>query len=704
MKKTAHLFRASLVFSPVAMLSIAASVLSSSPALAQQPRLMTNNVRSVVANHEVQRLRALPATQTLKLSIALPLQNEGGLDELLQQLWNPASPAYHHWLSVDEFTHQFGPTQADYETVVRYAEAHGMTVRSRTANRLVLGVTASVAQINQAFHVTMGEYQHPHENRTFYAPDRQPTPDLPVKIWHIEGLDNYSIPRPAVRRVTESAIRTVTSGSGPGGQFLGSDIRAAYYGGSALTGAGQSIGLFGFGYNISDVQRYFSNVGQPFNPAVIQNYATDGSTNSCGSGCNDLEPIVDIISALSMAPGVNAVIEYFGTNAMDNFNAMATANVAKQLSVSLLYSPADPNTEEPFFKEMAAQGQSLFVGSGDEGAWDSSQAFEYPPADPYVTAVGGTDLTTNGAGGSWQSETAWGGSSGGINDQNFAIPSYQQAAGVINSANGGSTTLRNAPDVAAEANVDNWVCANGNPCGGGIGGTSLAAPRWAGFMALVNQQAANNGDPYVGFLNPIIYSIGTSSSYSADFHDITSGNNANSTASYNAVSGYDLVTGWGSPNGQALIDKLAPPRAANLNGAHVLAPASSPGLVLDDSGANTGSGNRIQVWSTNGTGAQSWVFSNNNVQPAGYYNIAVSLGPYCATASGSGSGSPVNLQPCNGSAAQAWQAVAVGSRFVFHPANNTGLCMDVDHSGTTSGTLVQVWSCNGTNAQSWALQ
>ncbi len=699
MKKTVPTLPFPLRSNPAKVLCAAATVLLAGPAFAQQQGVMTHNVRTVVEKQQVPFVRHLAPEQTLKLSIALPLRNEAELDQLLHQLNDPASPQYRHWLFVEEFTSRFGPSQADYDTVAQYAQDNGMKIRARTANRFLVDVEASVAQVNKAFNVTMGEYQHPTENRAFYAPDRQPTLDVPVKIWHIEGLDNFSIPRPVLKHVTDATIRTATSGSGQGGQFLGSDFRAAYYGGSALTGAGQSIGLYGLAYNISDVQKYYSNVGQSFNSSVVKNYSTDGSTNSCGSGCDDGEPVIDIVSSLSMAPGVNAVIEYFGNGPMDTFNAMATANVAKQLSVSIGYSPADPLTEEPIFKEFAAQGQSLFIASGDSGAYTPSNSFEYPADDPYVTAVGGTDLTTNGAGGTWQSETAWVGSSGGVNNQNFPIPSYQQDPGVINGSNGGSTTLRNVPDVAAEGNTDNWFCANGNACTGGLGGTSFAAPRWAGFMALVNQQAASNGDAYVGFLNPIIY--GNSG---AGFHDITTGNDANGSASNNAVSGYDLVTGWGSPNGQALIDRLAPPRTANLNGTHVVAPASSPGLVLDDSGAGTGSGNRIQIWTTNSTGAQSWVFSNNNVQPAGYYNIAVSLGPYCATASGSNSGSPVNLQPCNGSAAQAWQAVASGSGYVFHPASNTSLCMDVQSSGTTTGTLVQVWSCNGTNAQKWALQ
>ncbi len=144
--------------------------------------------------------------------------------------------------------------------------------------------------------------------------------------------------------------------------------------------------------------------------------------------------------------------------------------------------------------------------------------------------------------------------------------------------------------------------------------------------------------------------------------------------------------------------------AANLNGTHMVVPANATGSALDDNAGGTGNGNKIQIWGANGTGAQKWVFNNSNVQPAGYYNIAVSVGAYCATASGSNSGSTVNLQPCNGSAGQAWQAVASGSGYVLHPATNTSLCLDVQSAGTANGTPVQVWSCNNTNAQNWALR
>jgi hypothetical protein len=141
----------------------------------------------------------------------------------------------------------------------------------------------------------------------------------------------------------------------------------------------------------------------------------------------------------------------------------------------------------------------------------------------------------------------------------------------------------------------------------------------------------------------------------------------------------------------------------NLNGAHTLIPLYDSGLRLDDLHSGTGAGNTIDIWTANGTGAQSWVFNNANVSPAGYYNIAVSYGGYCMTASGSGSGSPVQLDPCDGSSAQAWQAVTAGSGYVFHPASNTSLCLDAQGAGTAAGTLVQAWTCNGTQAETWVL-
>ena len=125
-------------------------------------------------------------------------------------------------------------------------------------------------------------------------------------------------------------------------------------------------------------------------------------------------------------------------------------------------------------------------------------------------------------------------------------------------ANQGSVTMRNLPDVAAVAeNV--WVFYN-NGGSESVGGTSCSSPLWAGFLALVNQQAAAFGRPPVGFPNPAIYSLGLSAGYATNFHDVTVGNNTNNTSptAFFAVPGYDLCTGWGTPFGQNLINSLAP--------------------------------------------------------------------------------------------------------------------------------------------------
>lgn len=134
---------------------------------------------------------------------------------------------------------------------------------------------------------------------------------------------------------------------------------------------------------------------------------------------------------------------------------------------------------------------------------------------------------------------------------------------------------------------------------------------------------------------------------------------------------------------------------------YTFTPQNSTGLRLDDAGASTATGNPIQVYTANGTGAQNWSASTSGVVPAGYFNLATE-GAYCLTASGTASGSAVVLDPCVGSSAQAWEAVASGTNYIFHPANNTANCLDVRGDGTASGTVVQAWACNGGNNEEWA--
>jgi len=396
----------------VAFLSAASMV-----SFARSLPLATRHVREVTSNGLAKSVGRLPSTQTMRLVLVLPLRNQAELDSFLKDLYDPNSASYRQFLTVEEFTARFGPREEDYAALINFAEAHGLQVVATSRNRLNLDVVGSVASIEAAFHVTMGVYQHPTENRTFYAPDREPTPDLQVRLWHIAGLDNYSIPRPALHQKQPAAKPSATTGSGPSASFLGSDMRAAYYGGS-LTGAGQSLGLLEYyGTDLADLATYFANAHQT-NNVPITLLSTDGTSTSCVyPSCDDTEQTLDMTQALGMAPGLSSLVMYVGSSDAAIFNAMATANpLNAQLSSSWTWWPADPSTDDPYFQEFAAQGQNLFQAAGDSGKWTSSGSGSeiYPADDLYVTSVEGMDLLPSSAGGPWSSETVWVDGGGGI--------------------------------------------------------------------------------------------------------------------------------------------------------------------------------------------------------------------------------------------------------------------------------------------------
>lgn len=529
-------------------------LVASSAAQAEPRALLTSHVPDAVSSGVAPLVGHVSPDQHLSLAISLPLRNEAALDDLLQQIYDPQNPSYHHYLSVHEFTSRFGPAQTDHAAVLQFAQAHGLSVVETASNRMVIDVEGRAADIEAAFHVSMNVYQHPTENRTFYAPDREPTVDLDVPLLHVTGLDNFKLPYAKNVRGSQQNVQTdgvaKATGSGPGGNFVGSDLRAAYYGSGSLTGAGQSLGLFEFaGYNMSDINNYFSKLNQPLN-VPIKGVSLNGVSINCPpQSCDDSEQAIDIEIAISMAPGLSEMVVYVGSKDVSIFNRMAADNTSKQLSCSWGWTDNESSLD-PIFKEMAVQGQSVFVATGDQGSSTAGDVV-WPADDPFVTAVGGTDLVTTGPGGAWQSETGWTGSAGMPSKNNIPIPKYQKLNGVVTSQNHASSTLRNIPDVAAEANTNQWSCYDGG-CFDGNGGTSFAAPQWAGITALANEQAASTGGTPLGFLNPRLYHIGVGSSYDSDFHDITSGSNG----AYSAVTGFDLVTGWGSPNAPNLIDTL----------------------------------------------------------------------------------------------------------------------------------------------------
>ena len=440
---------------------------------------------------------------------------------------------------------------------------------------MLVDVSGSVSDVERVLHLKMQVYRHPKEDRTFYAPSVEPSIDLGIALLDISGLNNCHVPTPRVRissLTQQSGDVTPHTGSGPSGTYIGNDFRNAYAPGVALTGAGQTLGLLQFdGYYASDITNYQNLIGLSGGP-TIQTVLLDGYNGKPTTGANsgNVEVSLDIEMAISMAPGLSKIIMYEAGptgNPNDILSRMATDNLAKTIGCSWGWSGGPSGTTDQLFQQMDAQGQSFFSASGDSDAFttgeiDNSSNQDTPSDNPYITIVGGTTLTT-GSGATYSSETVWNwgggtGSSGGISSY-YPIPTWQQ--GVSMAGNQGSTTFRNVPDVALTA--DNVYVLYGNGKSETVGGTSCAAPLWAAFTALINQQALANGSSTVGFLNPAIYAAGKGATYTSVFHDVTSGNNESSSSpsAFSATTGYDLCTGWGTPKAAALISALTGPAA-----------------------------------------------------------------------------------------------------------------------------------------------
>lgn len=546
------------------------------------------------------RIGDVALDETLTATIGLTLQNPEALLTLIESQYDRNSPSYRHFLSPSEFANQFSPGNADYQKVMDFSQANHLSVVATSSNRLIVTVQGTVASLQSVFGVTLGRYRRA-DGSEFRGLDREPSLDLEVPVTQISGLDNFKRPRSNLLRSTlrsKNAVRpgilSFGSGTGYEGSYQGYDFRDAYLNGVAasLTGAGQTIGLVEFTTYptlASDIQNYEQTSSPPL-PMNSPTQVTFSASTFDSTGLLVNEASLDIETAIAMAPGATIVV-YEGSQFGDGteiLNAMATdLPLCRQISCSFSFGDANAST---LLTELAAQGQGVFIASGDNGAYGSGDMdgpVPYPMSlSPFLTVVGGTALTTSGSPTqTFGSETAWndyctscpdggsgeGGASGGgicsdkVNQQSqpaqLALPFYQN--GVANGSNQASSTWRNIPDVAMNATnflvVSEGTTYPSSSQQSDFEGTSGAAPLWAAFSALVNEQAAAQGVAPLGFANPALYGVGGSSGGSSAFHDTTSGDNSMQNANpifYNAVGGYDLVTGWGSPNGLAMVQAL----------------------------------------------------------------------------------------------------------------------------------------------------
>ena len=545
-------------------------------------------------------------SRSLQMSVGLSLRNQARLSALLAGMYDPASPYYHQFLTPNEFAQQFGPTAEQQQAVIDYLTQQGFTVTATYPTLIDFNGPESLAE--QVFGVSINDYLSP-DGRLFFSNATNPTlpADLAANVISINGLDNASqfYHPPIVSQSTSFANPSAgancpapgqSGGGGGGGIFGGSQVayipsqfsKAYNYDGlhnAGLHGEGQTVGVFELdGYSQADIQAYAQCFGGGNVP--LSNVVLDGFNGQPGAGAIEVELDIEVI--LSMAPNLSKLVVYEAPNSTQGWNDEWARIVQDRVPVvSVSWGDCEKNMgqqeaqqENQYFQQAAAQGQSILVASGDSGSsscfqlqgnsFDFSLNADDPASQPYVTGVGGTNLTLN-SDNSYSSETVWnggflGGAGGGGISQFWKIPSWQTGPGVQNSYSNG---MREVPDVSLDADPATGYpvyCTAGSSCSGGgitgggggwltVGGTSAAAPMWAAMVALANQQAAKQGKGPVGFLNPLIYKIGASSHYSADFHDITPPSNSSlpsnndegfNGGAYPVTQGYDMATGWGT--------------------------------------------------------------------------------------------------------------------------------------------------------------
>jgi subtilase family serine protease len=457
--------------------------------------------------------------------VALRGRDDAGLDALVAAQQDPASPEYRRWTTGSEFGRRFGAAPRDLKRVERWLRDSGCRVKRPAAREQVTCVGGSPGAVPATLRPLVGDVLDPA------------TP--------LELRFNLSRARFDPRSVASR-----------GSFFLSPDEYAAFFGYSALRAAGidghgQRIGIVGAASVLNDdVTAFRDRFDLP--PLDLEKVGDAGPATSSTDA--QLEAILDVSWAGAVAPGAGIVLAVSGGSLVDAIGdlvAMPDVSVIS-LSVVLIPSPASApfiRHARRLFRQAAARGKTVLIASGDFGPLVKlspklKRGVDPMTASPFVTTVGGTTPVVPNPSEviEYGSEVVWqdGQAASGGGRARGPRPSWQH----------GRSPHRTVPDVSLPA-ADIYPIALNGQVGCCIGGTSAAAPAWAGLVAMLNQQ---RGGP-VGLLNPALYALGREQARggTAVFHDIVIGSNGTTlTRGFPAKPGYDLATGWGTPDVPAL--------------------------------------------------------------------------------------------------------------------------------------------------------
>ena len=481
--------------------------------------------------------------------VSLKLRNKAELDALTARLLagDPGARALTH----AEFMARHAPTDEQVARVAAYLRQHGFTGIEVASNHLLVNATGGAGAVKEAFRAELHSYDV--NGRTAYAnvTDAFVPATLGDTVLGIVGLQTVHLAHVHAKRADATRVQATTPQAITG---IGIPSFPIIYGASKLPSAtNATIGIITSGsvtQTIADLKSFATSAGYPVPPVTTSVIGT-ASTSTSGED----EWNMDSQASLAAAGGTIKSMVLYNINSLSDadltqgYNKAVADNTARAVNVSLGACETDEVSIEPtqdqIFQSAVAQGQMFSVSSGDSGAYEcgatAGKAQSYPAVSPYVMAVGGTTLsTTNGS--TWAGETVWSctsaancqqstsGGAGGGPSLTEKAPSWQIASGVL-----GSSTMRGVPDISYDASPNSGALVLIDGSQEQIGGTSLAAPLWAGFWVRIQSQYGNG----LPFPAPTLYQGGAS--HPNWFHDVTSGNQGNA-----AATGWDYASGWGS--------------------------------------------------------------------------------------------------------------------------------------------------------------
>ncbi len=586
---------AATTWAPTGSHSALLKTVSTSPATPGKLAVtQTNYLLNVHGKPQVQELVSpLDSSKTLHVAVSLNLHNATALQAFIKSVNTPGNASYGQFLTPAQFKANYSPTDAQVQAVVAHLQQSGFTNISVSPNNTLVYADGNANTVATAFNATMKTYTHGGKQRFGNDADVMVPQALSGIVGSVLGLQNvsqkhvmsYLGPKVSAQATTGTqATATSTVTHSP------TEFPAIYDVGSTPTAFNTTVGIITWGdmtQTESDLSVMTTAAAmKPVNVKVVP-VMLGSAVDFSDDPDSDTEWNLDSQSITGTSGGVKQLIFYAAANGKDGaadeeltdagitaaYNQAVVDDVAKVINVSLGEDETGANqagtqqADDAIFAQAAAQGQTFSVSSGDQGVYVttggdfetnagaalpspfslSTYSISEPASSPNVIAVGGTEVSTNGA--AWAGEVTWNDgvedagdgnnriwATGGGKSLFEAAPAWQQTAL--------GATVRSVPDIAYDASsvTGAQIFIGGERYA--VGGTSLASPIFVGVFARV-QTYANNS---IGFPASMMYRDFPNNP--AVLHDVTSGNNgvnyAGTTYGYNAAAGWDYTTGYGS--------------------------------------------------------------------------------------------------------------------------------------------------------------